>query len=159
MNKIISLIKSFKYAFSGIWFAIKTQRNMRIHIIATIYVLFFSRYYNLSKTEYAVLFLTIALVISCEMINTAIELSVNIKTKEQNYFAGKTKDVSAGAVLVSAIFAVFIGFALFFDCDIIKNILSGFIHNPKMLIALIISLIASVLFIFLPINQGKCRKG
>ncbi|MBQ4100501.1 MAG: diacylglycerol kinase family protein [Oscillospiraceae bacterium] len=160
MNKSVkSLANSFKYAFAGLWFAIKNERNMRIHIVATIYVLLFSRFYNLTKTEYALLFLTIALVILCEMLNTAVELTVNIKTSEQNYYAGKAKDVSAGAVLVSAIFAVCIGFALFFDLNIIKEIFNYFKHNIIMLITLIISLIISLVFIFYPTKHKALAEG
>ena len=76
MIKII--INSFKNAFVGILSAVKSERHMRVHIVSAAYVLWFSSFYSFTKTEYGVILAVIALVISSEMFNTAIEDAVDL---------------------------------------------------------------------------------
>ena len=122
------LTDSFGHAIDGIIYCMKTQRNMRIHIAAAIMVMIASLFLRLSRTEIMILCLVIAFVIVCEMFNTAIEKAIDINIKEYNPLAKVSKDVAAGAVLVSAICSIVIGYLLFenkikFIIKAISNIL------------------------------------
>lgn len=110
-----SLIDSFNYAVDGIIYTLKTQRNMRIHFSLAIIVLVLSLFLNFSRLEFLILFLTVSFVIASEMINTSIEKSIDLFTEDYHPLAKIAKDVAAGAVLVSAINAIVVGYLLFFD--------------------------------------------
>lgn len=153
-----AFLKAFVYAFQGIIAAIKTQRNFRIHIIMMIYVTSFSFFYNLSKIEYMILILTFAMVVSLELVNTALENVVDLCSPEYNKLAKMGKDCAAGAVLIAAIGAVIIGIFMFADIDTIKIILNFYCDNPITLAGLIISAVISVLFICCPFAKMKGKK-
>lgn len=104
---------SFQNAFRGIWTALSTQANIRIHFILASLVIFAAVYLQLSISHILVLVLTISMVILAEMLNTAIEFLSDAVTLEDNVYIKQAKDVSAGAVLISAIFAVIIGLVVF----------------------------------------------
>ena len=106
-------IKSFKYAFEGIFTGIKKERNMKIHISIMILVIVFGIMLKISKIEWIICIALFGLVISMELINTAIENTVDLITKENNQQAKIAKDVAAGAVLVSAIVSSVIGLMIF----------------------------------------------
>lgn len=107
------LIKSFKYAFEGILTGIKEEQNMKIHIIIMILVIIFGIMLKINTTEWIICILLFGLVISMELMNTAIENTVNLITKEKNQQAKIAKDVAAGAVLASAIVSAIIGLMIF----------------------------------------------
>lgn len=107
------LLKSFKYAFDGIYTGIKEEQNMKIHITIMILVIIFGIMLKISKTEWIICIILFGLVISMELINTAIENTVDLITKEKNEQAKIAKDVAAGAVLVSAIASAIIGLIIF----------------------------------------------
>ena len=106
-------IKSFKYAFEGILTGIKEEQNMKIHISIMILVIVFGIMLKISKIEWIICIALFGLVISMELINTAIENTVDLITKENNQQAKIAKDVAAGAVLVSAIVSSVIGLMIF----------------------------------------------
>ncbi|MDI6730973.1 MAG: diacylglycerol kinase family protein [Candidatus Margulisbacteria bacterium] len=107
------LIKSFEYAGAGTRHAIKTQRNLWIHFLAGLLVLFLAWWVKVNIVEFAILLLAIFGVIVVEMVNTAIEELVNILSPEHRVEAGLAKNVAAGAVLLSAVGAVIIGCLVF----------------------------------------------
>ena len=107
------LIKSFKYAFEGILIGIKEEQNMKIHITIMILVIIFGIMLKINTIEWIICILLFGLVISMELINTAIENTVNLITKEKNQQAKIAQDVAAGAVLVSAIASAIIGLIIF----------------------------------------------
>lgn len=107
------VLKSFKYAFDGIFTGIKEEQNMKIHIIIMILVIIFGIMLKISKMEWIICIILFGLVISMELINTAIENTVDLVTKEKNEQAKIAKDVAAGAVLVSAITSAIIGLIIF----------------------------------------------
>ncbi len=109
-----TLIDSFNYAFDGIVYALKTQRNMRLHFITTVVVLTLSLYLKLTKTEIIFLLVTIAFVIVTEMINTSIEAVVDLVTQEIHPMAAVAKNVAAGAVLVSSVLSLIVGYLILF---------------------------------------------
>lgn len=106
---------SLSYAIAGIVYVIKTQRNMRVHFTVAIAVLFFSSFFNLSNFELLAIFFAIVLVILSEMVNTAIESTVDILTEEYNSKAKIAKNVAAGAVLIAALNSVVIGLVVFLN--------------------------------------------
>lgn len=107
------LINSFKYAFEGIISALKTEKNMKIHVLIMILVIIFGIILKISKIEWIICIVLFGLVISLELINTAIENVVDLITQEINPKAKIAKDVAAGAVLVSAITSAIIGLMIF----------------------------------------------
>jgi diacylglycerol kinase len=104
---------SFKNAFTGIWTAITTQTNIRIHVLVGSVVLFAAAYLQIPLAEILVLILTIALVLLAEMVNTSIEFLSDSVTLEHREYIKHTKDVAAGGVLLTTIFAVCIGLIIF----------------------------------------------
>lgn len=107
--------RSLGYAIEGVLYAAKTERNIKIHISLSIIVLFVALFFNLKFLEYIILTITISLVIAAELFNTAIEYLVDGIIKERSDLAKRVKDVSAGAVLVTAFGAVFVGYFVLFD--------------------------------------------
>lgn len=104
---------SFKYAFAGIWTAFKDQPNIKIHFLIAAATLAAGIYFKISHYEWLALTLTIGLVITMELTNTAIEEIVDSFIDGIHPSAKKAKDVAAGAVLVSSIMAVAIGMIIF----------------------------------------------
>ena len=107
--------ESINFAVQGIVFGLVTQRNMKIHLLLGILVLILGISMNVSRIELLVLFLTIGLVISAEMMNTAVEEVVNLITQEYHPIAERAKNVAAGAVLISSVIALFVGYFVFAD--------------------------------------------
>lgn len=108
-----TLLRSFGFAFQGILYVIRTQRNMQIHVGAGLIVIAFGLFFWVSPAEWAALLATMALVYSLEMVNTVVESLVDMITGEYHPLAKVAKDVAAGAVLVAAIFAVGVALAVF----------------------------------------------
>lgn len=111
---ITKVLQSFRYALDGLKYTIVTQRNMRIHVLVSIGVLLLSLYLPLSKMEVLVLFISIALVLFAELMNTVMETIVDMVTEEYHPLAKIAKDVAAGAVLLTAGLAVIVGLSLFY---------------------------------------------
>jgi diacylglycerol kinase (ATP) len=110
-----TLLESFNYALAGFFYAISTQRNMRIHCLMAVLALILGYVMGLSAVELAILTLTVGMVIMAEMINTALEVVVDLVTQEYHPLAKTAKNVAAGSVLVTALVATVVGFLLFFD--------------------------------------------
>lgn len=108
------LVESFNYAIEGFMYVLKTQRNMRLHFLIGIITLLWGLYLNFTRIELTVLLVTICFVFLAEMFNTGIELVIDLITDEFHPLARIIKDISAGAVLVASINAVFVGYLLFF---------------------------------------------
>ncbi len=140
-------IKSFRYAVTGIVHSVLSERNIRIHLVVALYVLYFSRFYSLSRAEYILLLLTICFVIATEMLNTAIETVVDLVTEAYARLAKIAKDVAAGAVLVAAFSAVAVGVMLFFNLDVMGQIVRYFMGNWVRPVLLLLSVVVSFLFI------------
>ena len=159
-KKNIPLISSFKCAVKGIVSCIKSERNFRIHLCALFYIVWFSSFYDFSRTQKAVLALTIGFVIACEMLNTAIEADMDLTSPGYNRLAGLTKDIAAGAVLVAAITAVVVAFNLLYDREVIDKIVAYYLKKPLRLLPLALSAVAWVGIIFIPsiVNDKKENK-
>jgi diacylglycerol kinase (ATP) len=110
-----NFVDSLNNAINGIIYVIKTERNMKIHVSAAIFILIFSLFYELTRIEFLIVCLTIGAVIICELFNTAVEVLVNIITDVYHPKVKIIKDVAAGAVLVSAFVSLIVAYFIFFD--------------------------------------------
>lgn len=113
--KVRTIIDNFNYAVSGIITAIKTEKSMKIHYIIAVGVLLSSLFFDFNRTEFLLLLFAVSLVVIAEMINTAIERTVDLITKEYHPQARLVKDVAAGAVLIATINSLLVGYLLFFE--------------------------------------------
>jgi diacylglycerol kinase len=104
-----NILESFRFAFVGLWYALRTQRNTRIHLFIAAAVVVVGLCLNLSHVQWAVLTLTIGFVLVSEMLNTVAETLVDLISPGYHPLAKVVKDVTAGAVLLTAIVSVVVG--------------------------------------------------
>lgn len=107
-----NIVKSFGYAFAGIWYSIRTQRNAKIHIVIAAILISLAIFLQSSATDIAILVLTFGLVFAAEMSNTAIESMVDLTSPNLHPLAKISKDVAAGAVLAAALAEAAVGFII-----------------------------------------------
>ncbi|MCF8369310.1 MAG: diacylglycerol kinase family protein [Bacteroidales bacterium] len=105
-------MESFKYAFNGI-ILLSREHNAWIHFVAALLVIILGFIFNISFFEWMVILICIGLVLSLELMNTAIENLTNLVSPGINPKAGRIKDIAAGAVLISAIISAIIGVMIF----------------------------------------------
>jgi diacylglycerol kinase (ATP) len=110
-----SLLESFNFAFEGVIWVLRTQRNMRIHFAIATVVLILAFAYDVTRLELIALMLAIAFVLIAEMVNTAIEAATDIATTAFDPVAKIAKDIAAGAVLIASVNAVVIGYLVLAD--------------------------------------------
>ena len=106
-------LSSFRYAFHGIFQAVRSQHNMWIHIFATAVVIVAAILLNIGFTEWLFVIFAIGFVLGAELFNSAIETLVDLVSPGENQKAGMIKDIAAGAVLIAAITAAVIGMMIF----------------------------------------------
>jgi diacylglycerol kinase len=104
-----TLVDSFGHAFAGFGYVVKTQRNMRIHLLIAAVVVVLGLYLKLRWTQWAVLGLTMGSVLVAEMFNTVAEAALDVATPYYHPLIKIAKDVAAGAVLVASVIAVLVG--------------------------------------------------
>jgi diacylglycerol kinase len=107
------LLRSFGYAIEGVAFILRTQGNARIELALGVIALALAAWLGISAVEWAVLVLTIALVLALEWINTSLELAVSLASPERHPSAKAAKDVAAACVLLGAITSVVVALLLF----------------------------------------------
>lgn len=107
------LYQSFGYAFEGIFTCIKKERNMKIHCVAAVLVVIAGLVLGLSVTEWCICLVLFGLIMALELVNTAVEAVVDLVTEERKPLAKIAKDTAAGAVLIAAIMAAFVGGIIF----------------------------------------------
>ena len=106
-------LKSFQYAFSGIADLFRTQANARIHLLLSVIAIGLGFYFSLSLMEWIIITFCIGLVLTAEAFNTALEYLTDLVSPSHHPLAGKTKDLAAAAVLITAIMAAIIGILVF----------------------------------------------
>ncbi len=104
---------SFTYPIKGLKYAYRNEQNLTFDVGMAALVTIFGFIFKLNKYEWAILVLTMGLVLSCELINTAIEATVDLVTEEYHPLAKVAKDTSAAAVFIFAIVAVVVGLIIF----------------------------------------------
>lgn len=149
---------TFDNAITGIIEALQTQKNMRFHFLAAILILVASLFLSLTKIELIVLAFAIALVLITELINTSIEIIVNMVSPQFHEDARKVKDISAGFVLLAAINAAVIGYLVFFTrlISVFPSIVIRTRHAPVYLTFIAIVL---VLFFVIIAKAASKKKG
>lgn len=112
-KKKSNLLKSFKFAFEGIHAAIQTETNWKIGLIEAIFVLILGFYFDISRYDWIIVSLMIGLVLTSELINSAMEAIVDSFTSQEHPGAKKAKDFAAGAVVIIIITAAVVGSLVF----------------------------------------------
>lgn len=106
-------VESFNAAVEGCIYVLKNERNMRVHFLAALFFILLGIFLNFNLIELSILCITISMVLAAEMVNTAIEFSVDLIKSELHPLARVIKDVAAGGVLITAINACVVGYMLF----------------------------------------------
>jgi diacylglycerol kinase len=101
-------IAGFGYAFSGLWYALRTQINVLVHLVLAILAIALGIILHISAVEFALIFVAITSVLIAELFNTVVELCVDLASPGFHPLAKRAKDVAAGAVLLSAMLAIVI---------------------------------------------------
>lgn len=135
------------YAFKGIKLGIKEERNMRIDIIAMLFVWFHMQFYNFDTAQTAIILLVTFLVPAFELMNTAVERAVHKPDPDHWMPAGDAKDTAAGAVLIMTMGAVVIAAIMFTETIGVKRVLDFYLNDITHIIGLAVYIIASYFFI------------
>jgi diacylglycerol kinase (ATP) len=147
-----ALLRSFGFAFRGLYRAARTERNLRIHITFMVYMygfLLLTDWFSVTRVQWALLFLANALVVAAEMLNTAIEALVDLVTEGRYHQrAAGAKDTAAGGVLACAVFAVAVGVAVLWQPVAFRKMGTYYAAHPLMIGTLAISLGIAGVFIF-----------
>lgn len=157
-----TLIEKLNYAIEGIIYSVRTQKNLRFHLGAAALVLLASAILPISKEEMLIVVLIISLVLIAEVFNTAIEEMVNMISPHPNAQAKITKDIAAGAVLLSAVGAVAVGSLIFIPYLISPAFTAvGFFHrlSEGTLAAYTILFTLLVVIILIVISKAKFGRG
>lgn len=156
-------LNGFKYAIEGVVHVLRTQRHMRFHFLTLVLVLVVSLIAKLSREEVLVLLFTITFVLMAEMFNTAIEAVVDLVTQTYHPLAKFAKDIAAGAVLITTINALAVGFLLFFGGNRLKTIGKEIgLHTPDaptVMITTLVLLVAMLTMWKVAGGKGKLWKG
>lgn len=123
------MVDSFNHAINGVIDTVRTERNMKIHLVATLGVLIACFCFDVSKLEFLVLAVTVTMVIAAELINTSIEAAIDMTTNYYHPLAKIAKNAAAGAVLITAINALVVGYVIFWDK--VSNFSYVLVHKVK----------------------------
>lgn len=143
----MKLLKSFGYAFRGIYTCLCLEQNFRIHITAAVTVLLFARFYGLPLAKYPPILMVIVLVMALEAVNTAMEQAVNLTTPKRCPLARIAKDTAAGAVLLAALGSVAVACVTFTDINGWGRILHR-LQSPVFVIGLLLYILLFWGFVF-----------
>ena len=147
--KMKKVLESFNNAITGIIDTVRTERNMKIHLIVVLCVLIASFFFDITKYEFLILAVTITMVITAELINTAVEATIDMTTNYYHPLAKIAKNAAAGGVLIAAINALLVGYIIFWDklssfsFDLIKKVKNS--EPYTIFIVLVIVCIATII--------------
>jgi diacylglycerol kinase (ATP) len=110
-----AVLQSFNYAFEGVIHVLRTQRNMRIHFVVAAAVLVLAFVYDVTRLELIALMISITFVLIAEMVNTAVEATIDLSTPSFDPLAKVAKDIAAGAVLIASVNAIGVGYLVLAD--------------------------------------------
>lgn len=108
-RRAVSRLASFRHAFAGWWYVLRTQHNAWIHAVASVAILAIALWVQLARLEWAILVLTVAVVWVAEFVNTAVEALVDLLSPDIHPLAKIAKDIAAASVLIAALAAVVVG--------------------------------------------------
>lgn len=110
---IKKFLKSLRFALRGLWYVIRNEQNIRIHLLASLAVIGLMIYFQVTLWQAIILLLVIMIVFVLELINTVFEKMVDILRPRIHYYAEVIKDVMAAAVLITSIGAIVVGILIF----------------------------------------------
>jgi diacylglycerol kinase (ATP) len=159
-----NFLAALGYAIDGILHAYRTQRHVRFHFWMIIMALVAARVFHLDRMKMVLLCFSISIVLICEMLNTALENSVDLFTEKYHPLAKHAKDVAAGAVLIASLNALIVGGFLFIDEQVIKHAIESMLipvtekaqENPQVS-DLLLSLTITVTVILLVVLMWKAK--
>ena len=154
-NMITKFIKSMGYALKGICLGIKEERNMRIDIVAMLFIWSVIPFYNFTKGETAIIVLITFIIPAFELMNTAIERAVHKPDAEHWMPAGDAKDTAAGAVFIAATGAVAVAAIMLFDIAVIKQIIAFYTSDITHILFAVAFVAVSYLFIIMDLFKKK----
>ena len=156
------LLDSFNYAITGFIYAVRTQRNMKIHMVTAILVVIFSLFTEITKVELLILCIAITMVISAELFNTAVESAIDATTNHYHPLAKIAKNAAAAAVLVTAIDAIIVGYFLYWD-EITTFTYRGVVlvkhASPYLVLVVLVIVSLSVILTKAVVGEGTPLKG
>jgi len=156
--KIKVFFKGFIYAWRGIVSCLRRERNMRVHLTCAVYMytyLLAYDFFEVSRTQFALLFLANCAVFMGELLNTAVEALADLVEEKYDRRCAAAKDAAAGAVLVAAAFAVAVGVAVLGQVEAFRKLFEYYRGHPAMLAVLAVSFAVSLAFIFAPTKKKK----
>lgn len=158
MQRNTNFYQSLTYALSGLFYAMRRERNLRFHLAAASGVALFGFFYGLDRIEWAILVAVFGTVISSELVNTAVENAVDTATHDYHPNAKAAKDTAAGAVLVSALVSLVTGVCIFSDVGRIIYTVKTIVTTPAYIA--VFAAVAAVDILFLIFggirqNDGK----
>lgn len=138
-----NLLESFNRAIDGLVYCFRTQRNMRIHCLTALVVLVLCLWLRVSKAELVMVFLAIVLVLITEIVNTALEVTIDLITKDYHPLAAVVKDVAAGAVLLAAVYSLVTAYFVFFPKlnPALPKVFEIIRHSPAHITLIAVSLV------------------
>ena len=113
VNAIAAFLRGFAYAGRGVWYAVRTQRNMRVHVAAAAAAVTAGAVLGIGAVQWACVALAIGLVLAAEIFNTVVEAIIDLQMPQLHPLARVAKDGAAGAVLVTSVAAVGVAIAVF----------------------------------------------
>ena len=116
----MKLIRSFGYALKGIYVATLEQLNIKIHFLAVIVVTIAGLFFQITATEWCLVVICFGMVLTAELLNSAIENLVDLVSPGHHHLAGKVKDIAAGAVLISAVATTVVSLFIFLKYVLIR---------------------------------------
>jgi diacylglycerol kinase (ATP) len=148
--KNIGVTEKFNVAFEGIFETIRSERHMKFHCFCTIVIFILSLFLDIGKYEALAIIISVSLIWLAELFNTAIESCVDMVTEKYHPLAKRAKDIAAGAVLITAINALFVGYIVF-EKKIIINLRQVFLifknsyqHTVLSIFVLIVIIVISI---------------
>lgn len=152
------IVDSFNHAIEGFIYVLKTQPNMRLHFLMGVVILLIGIYFNFSKIELMILTISICLVITAEMFNSAIEFTADLVNQDFHPMIRMIKDISAAAVLLSAINALIVGYLIFLNrMDLPVEVGIGRIRQSSWHITFIALILLLSLVVFGKVIYGRGR--
>ena len=156
------LVESLNNAINGVIYTARTERNMKIHLLATLIVLIACFIFDITKVEFLILAITITLVIAAELFNTAIEAAIDMTTNYYHPLAKVAKNAAAGAVFITAVNALIVGYIIFWEkLSVISYTVVDKVKNSQPYTVLIVLAIVSISTIIVKaiFGEGTPLKG
>ncbi len=147
-DSFFKFLQSFRYAYNGLKYVTKSERNFRFHLAMTLYVVFFAIIGKVTNAQIGVLCICAALVLTAELFNTALEFLCNEVTKDRRDAIMHIKDIAAASVLVCAFFSAIAGLFIFLSRDVWNSVFDTFFTYPLVAVLFLVSVVLNLIFIF-----------